>query len=76
MGSLIDLVNGNPFHLPQLLAVMNQAAFQGHVAHQRKSRQSLPAPLEAVEGLDALWESCRVWRLGSPKVTHLKSILD
>jgi hypothetical protein len=86
MGSLKDLVNGHPFHsrsiemktyalergLTHLLTVMSQAAFQGHVAHKRKSRQPLPASLEAVEGLDALLGSCRAWRRGGPKVTHLK----
>jgi len=63
-------------HLTHLLMVMSQAAFQGYVAHKRKSRQPLPASLEAVEGLDALLGSCRAWRRGGPKVTHLKSVLE
>ena len=63
-------------HLTHLLTVMSQAAFQGYVAHKRKSRQPLPASLEAVEGLDALLGSCRAWRRGGPKVTRLKSVLE
>ncbi|WP_372678666.1 DUF2889 domain-containing protein [Desulfosarcina sp.] len=63
-------------HLTHLLTVMSQAAFQGHVAHKRKSPQPLPASLGAVEGLDALLGSCRAWRRGGPKVTHLQSVLE
>jgi len=63
-------------HLTHLLTVMSQAAFQGHVAHKRKSRQPLPASFEAVDGIDALLGSCRAWGRGGPKVTHLKSVLE
>ncbi len=63
-------------HLTHLLTVMSQAAFQGHVAHKRKNRKPLPASLDVVEGLDVLLGSCRAWRRGGPKVTHLKSVLE
>jgi len=62
-------------HLTHLLTVMSQAAFQGHVAHKRKSRQPLPGSLEAVEGLDSLLGSCRAWGRDGPKVKHLKAAL-
>ncbi len=63
-------------HLTHLLTVMSQAAFQGHVANQRKNRQPLPGSLEAVEGLDALLGSCRAWSQDGPKVSHLKAVIE
>jgi hypothetical protein len=62
-------------HLTHLLTVMSQAAFQGHVAHKRKSRQPLPGSLEAVEDIDFLLGSCRAWGRDGPKVNSLKAAL-
>lgn len=63
-------------HLTHLLTVMSQAAFQGHVTHQRRNRQPLPGSLESVEGIDSLLGSCRAWGQDGPKVKHLKAVIE
>jgi hypothetical protein len=73
-----DLIGGTQScaHLVHLLTVMGPAALQGYWTHLCRNPRPFPTSLEEVSNLNAVINTCRLWREDGPLVQHIKEALQ
>lgn len=73
-----DLIGGTQScaHLVHLLTVMGPAALHGYWTHLCRNPRPFPTSLEEVSNLNAVINTCRLWREDGPLVQHIKEALQ
>jgi len=73
-----DLIGGTQScaHLFHLLTVMGPAALHGYWTHLCRNPRPFPTSLEQVSNLNAVINTCRLWREDGPLVQNIKEALQ
>ena len=73
-----DLIGGTQScaHLVHLLTVMGPAALHGYWTHLCRNPRPFPTSLEEVSNLNAVINTCRLWREDGPLVQNIKEALQ
>ena len=73
-----DLIGGarSCAHLVHLITVMGPAALHGYWTHLSRKPRPVPTSLEEVSNLDAIINTCRLWKEDGPFVQNIKETLQ